>query len=119
MPELQHRQYGAPRDLWLNAKANMDGTVSLDLQVFNATKTRLGEGSFFRFEPIQRIGCRWLMDKLGSWIDPLETVTNGSLHSHGVRHGVAYFNETTGKAVFSIDSLDAFVADPATAKQPA
>lgn len=119
MPTLQHRQYGAPRDLWVSAKVNMDGTVSVDLQAFNKTKTRLGEASFFRFEPIHRIGCRWLMDKLGSMIDPLETVTNGSLHSHGVRDGVAYFNETTKKAVFSIDSLDAFVADPATATEPA
>ena len=116
---LQHREYGAPLHLWLSATVEMDGTVSLDLQAFNKTSTRLGEASFFRFAPVQRDGCRWLMDKLGSWIDPLETVTNGSLHSHGVRDGVAYFDDATGAAVFSIDSLDAFVADPATAKEPA
>eukprot|EP01043_Picozoa_sp_COSAG02_P010638 COSAG02_NODE_378_length_23535_cov_35.310164_9_plen_1246_part_00 len=119
MPKLQHQQYGAPQDLWVTARVEMDGAVSLDLQIFNKTKTRLGEASFFRFEPKRRNGCRWLMDKLGSWIDPLETVTNGSLHSHGVRDGVAYFNDVTGNMVFSIESLDAFVADPATAKEPA
>jgi hypothetical protein len=115
MPDLQHVRYGAPRELWLRATVELDGTVSLDLQAFEKTSTRLGEASFFRFQPTQQDGCRWLMDKLGSWVDPLETVTNGSIHSHGIRNGVAYLNAISAKPVLAIDSLDAFVADPATA----
>ena len=93
--------------------------MSIDLQAFNKTSTRLGEASFARFRPAQRAGFRWFMDKLGSWVDPLDTVTNGSLHSHGIRDGVAYINPHGGGAFLAVDSLDAFLADPATAAEPA
>lgn len=127
MPALQHEQYGAPRKLWLAVDIEHDGTVSIDLQAFNKTTTRLGEASFARFRPAQRDGFRWFMDKLGSWVDPLDTVTNGSLHSHGIRDGVAYINSgsrhptnpQTGGAFLAVDSLDAFLANPATAAEPA
>jgi hypothetical protein len=119
MPHVQHQNYGAPQVLWLRATIEADGTVSLDLQAFHKTSTRLGEASFIRFRPVERDDCRWFMDKLGSWIDPLDTVTNGSMHSHGIRNGVAYFNSSSGKAVLAIDSLDAFIADPATVADPA
>eukprot|EP00040_Diaphanoeca_grandis_P034642 m.215927 g.215927 ORF g.215927 m.215927 type:complete len:141 (+) comp33196_c0_seq3:222-644(+) len=73
------------------------------------------------------------MDKLGSWVDPLDTVTNGSLHSHGIRDGVAFIeaagryppepqagdNGGIGGGFFAVDSLDAFLADPVTATNPA
>jgi hypothetical protein len=117
MPALQHEQYGAPRELWLTVDVANDGVVSVDLQAFNKTTTRLGEASFARFRPTQRAGFRWLMDKLGSWVDPLDTVTNGSLHSHGIRNGVAYMN--TAGEFLAVDSMDAFLADPVTAVDPA
>lgn len=126
MPTLQHEQYGAPSALWLAVAVENDGSVSIDLQAFNKTTTRLGEAAFARFRPTQRDGFRWFMDKLGSWVDPLDTVTNGSVHSHGIRDGVAYVksgsrhpaNPQNG-AFLAIDSLDAFLADPATAAEPA
>lgn len=58
-------------------------------------------------------------------------MTNGSQHSHGIRDGVAYIHDPGGRrldaplgpnwgdAFLAIDSLDAFVADPATATEPA
>jgi hypothetical protein len=123
MPALQHTQYGAPATLWLTITSNPgDGSLSLDLQAFNKTATRLGEAHFFSFLPTpsptqpQR---RWFMDKIGTWIDPLDTVQQGSVHQHGVRNGVAYFdpaNPTT--SYFAIDTLDATVVSPATAVNP-
>ena len=130
MPALQHQQYGAPSELWLTVDIERDGAVFIDLQAFNKTTTRLGEASFARFRPVQRDGFHWFMDKLGSWVDPLDTVTNGSLHSHGIRDGVAYINSAgsppanphpgTGVTAFlAVDSLDAFLVDPVTAAAPA
>lgn len=129
MPDIQHEIYGAPQELWLSVAVNVnDGSVMIDLQAFNKTSTRLGEASFARFRPVQRDDFRWLMDKLGSWIDPLDIVTNGSVHSHGIRDGVIYVKSSgsglstnTGPngTFFAIDSLDAFLADPATATEPA
>ena len=130
MPALQHERYGAPNELWLTVDIENGGAVSIDLQAFNKTTTRLGEASFARFRPVQREGFLWFMDKLGSWVDPLDTVTNGSLHSHGIRNGVAYMQSDaagghhphphrgTG-AFLAVDSLDAFLADPVTAAEPA
>lgn len=58
------------------------------------------------------------MDKLGSWVNPLDTVANGGLHQHGVRDGVAYISTSAPTKRFSIDTLDAAVVNPATAAQP-
>ena len=139
--EQAHEQYGAPQELWLTVGIPVDSggddgsgsgsgstaavAVWIDLQAFNKTQTRLGEASFARFRPRrQHDGFRWFMDKLGGWVDPLDTVINGSQHSHGIRDGVAYLpspqqHGQKSAAFFAIDSLDAFVADPATAKEPA
>jgi hypothetical protein len=91
MPDLQHLAYGAPATLWLTATVRADGALALDLQIFNKTATRLGEAHFFSFLPLPLPAPgarRWLMDKLGSWVDPLDTVRAGSQHQHGVAQGV-------------------------------
>lgn len=122
MPALQHASYGAPETLWLDVAINGDGSLSLDLQAFNKTPTRLGEAHFFSFLPAPIAGgdYTWLMDILGSWVDPLDTVANGGLHQHGVREGVVYASAASpATAFFAIDTLDAPVVNPATAAQPA
>lgn len=64
MPDLQHVVYGAPATLWLNVSVNADGSVALDLQMFNKTATRLGEAHFFHFLPAPQAGdYAWMMDK--------------------------------------------------------
>ena len=121
MPALQVGAYGAPATLWLSVTANAtDGSLGLDLQAFNKTATRLGEAHFFSFLPLPLAGSKrvWLMDKIGTWIDPLDTVGRGSVHQHGVRNGVAYFDPGQPGSAFSIDTLDATVVSPATAANP-
>jgi hypothetical protein len=121
MPDLQHTYYGAPATLWLSVRVNADASVSLDLQAFNKTATRLGEAHFAHFLPVPQAGDYvWKMDKIGSWVDPLDTVENGSQHQHGVRNGVAYLSSSAPASKFlAIDTLDATVVNPATAAQPA
>jgi hypothetical protein len=121
MPDLQHLAYGAPATLWLTATVRADGALALDLQIFNKTATRLGEAHFFSFLPLPLPAPgarRWLMDKLGSWVDPLDTVRAGSQHQHGVAQGVAYLDPAAPAAYFAIDTLDAAVVSPATAANP-
>jgi hypothetical protein len=90
MPELQHALYGAPQTAFLTLRVGDDASVSLDFQVFNVTATRLGGAHFLHSAPLLPAGgdYAWRMDKIGSWIDPLDTVTNGGVHQHGVRDGV-------------------------------
>ena len=120
MPDLYNRVYGAPATLWLTILTNSAASISLELQAFNKTATRLGEAHFFSFLPlpIPSSNRRWFMDKIGSWVDPLDTVRAGSVHQHGVRDGVAYFDPATPGSLFAIDTLDATVVNPATAVNP-
>ena len=62
----------------------------------------------------------WMMDKLGSWIDPLDGVANGSLHQHSVSDGgVAYRSAASPNSkFFAIQTLDAGVVNPFTAVDP-
>jgi hypothetical protein len=58
--------------------------------------------------------------RLGSWVDPLDTVENGSQHQHAVRDGVSYQSLSSPTTrFFAIDTLDAPVVVPATLAQPA
>ncbi len=43
---------------------------------------------------------------------------SGSVHQHGVRNGVAYFDPSAPNSFFAIDTLDATVVSPATAVNP-
>ena len=51
MPDLQHSYYGAPSAVWLTVTTNDDASVSIDLQLFNVTATRLGGAHFYHFGP--------------------------------------------------------------------
>jgi len=111
-----HRDYGAPAQVWLKYTINVDGTVAIELQVFNKTSTRLGEALFLDFTQVpQNNGTwKWLVDVLGLPVDPLDVVTNGGQHQHGVKEGVMY-NQLDGSGFFAVDSLDATVVSPHTA----
>jgi hypothetical protein len=120
LPELQHSTYGAPSVLWMAIYVSDDASISIDLQAFNKTSTRLGEALFVRFLPPSVSGHVWTMDKLGSWVDPLDTVRNGSLHQHGVRNGVVYMSDRfPDSSFFAVDTLDAYLVNPITDAQPA
>ena len=120
MPDLQHNDYGAPSTVWLTVTANDDGSVAIDLQLFHVTATRLGGAHFFHFGPLQQGGdYKWLMDKIGGWVDPLDTVGNGGIHQHGVSDlGVRYMSTGSPNKFLSIQTLDAALVDPFTAANP-
>jgi Domain of unknown function (DUF5054) len=121
MPDLQHSYYGAPSTVWLTVTANDDASVSIDLQLFNVTATRLGGAHFFHFGPIPQPGdYTWKMDKIGGWVDPLDAVENGSVHQHGVSDlGVRYASASAPNKFLAIETVDAPLVDPFTAANPA
>ena len=119
MPALLNAAYGAPATLFLTARINDDASVALELQAFNVTATRLGGAHFAHFPSAQQAGYVWLMDKLGSWVDPLDTVARGSVHQHGVSEGVRYMSAANPAKFFAVDTLDAAVVNPYTAANPA
>jgi hypothetical protein len=104
-----HNNYGAPATVVLGVSVQDDGSVSVDFQMFNCTLTRLGGAHMLSFTPVQAPGGTWMMDKLGSWIDPLDVVTKGTQFQHAVRTGVKY--EANGQSFF-VDTIDAPVLNP-------
>jgi hypothetical protein len=121
MPAFAHTDYGAPAEVWYNYTIAADGSaVFMDVLMFNKTSTRLGEAAFIAFAPAPVPGYTWRMRKLASWVDPLDTVSGSSPHSHGVSDGVAYQSDAAPDAAFfAIDMLDAAVVSPATPTSPA
>jgi hypothetical protein len=110
-----HLNYGAPSTIWLNYTVTSSSAVSIELQLFNKTSTRLGEALFLDFTQNPQINgnWRWFVDVLGLPVDPLEVVTNGGVHQHGVKEGVIYVQEG-GTGRLTIDTIDAAVVSPHT-----
>jgi hypothetical protein len=55
---------------------------------------------------------RWYADVLGLPVDPLDVVTNGGVHQHGVKEGVFFAGD--GGLTLWVESVDAAVASPHT-----
>jgi len=108
------REYGAPVQVYFQYTVASDGSVALELQVFNKTSTRLAEAMLFDFVP-PPAAVTWEMDKLGTWVDPLDAVAGGSPHSHAVARGVRAAAAAGAGASLYIDTLDAAVVSPITA----
>lgn len=117
-PSILHTYYGAPSVAWLNYTVNTDGTVSIELQLFNKTSTRLGEAIYLRFATPSVANSAWFADVLGYWTDPLDVVSRGSQHQHGVGDSVVYISSTNGAGV-AVDTIDAPVMSPWTATEEA
>ena len=131
MPAEAHTYYGAPASLQLNVTVSRKGgttpragalELSVELQQFNKTATRLAEASFMSFTPLvprphidnaSSGGDGWMMDILGSPVSPLNVAANGTRHLHAVWGGVDYSDANTA---VSIESLDAPLVCPGDAE---
>ena len=109
--------------MWATYSVTPSGAVEFVLQVFNKTATRLAEAALLSFAARPGSGgadAVWRMRKLGAWVDPLDGAAGGSPHSHVVSDGVALASRAApAEHFFAVDSLDAAVFSPATAKTPA
>jgi len=104
-------KYGGTDPNWVSLKVNEDASISIDLQWFGKITTRLPESFWFTFNPVvEEAGGQWLMDKIGTPVDPLSVLLNGSQYQHGVWDGVRYTGSSG--ASMTISSLDAGIVSP-------
>lgn len=110
-------------EAWINYTVTVDGSVLVDVQLFDKTPTRLGEAVVLEWKPVQptvpATGA-WYMDKVGSWVDPLDVVENGGIMQHAVGQGLGFIDPSAGPAaggVF-IDTVDAPVVCPGSRTTP-
>jgi hypothetical protein len=129
LPDFTHANYGAPGEIWVQytlgqgqgqGQGQGEASVTMSLQVFNKTATRLAEAAMLTFLPLPASTSTgdpmaWSMRKLESWVDPLDAVSGGSPHSHGVSQGVSYRGGVDPEGeYFAVDTLDAAVMSPIT-----
>lgn len=89
---------GAPETIWVSVRTSKQ-QIYIDIQLFNKTSTRLPEAVWISFNPSLDDPRDIYMDKMGEIISPLDICKNGSVHQHGVTHGVTLRDLT-------IDALD-------------
>jgi hypothetical protein len=105
LPEICTVHYGGPAHITLAIEAP-DETPELrfDLQWWQKPANRQPEAFWFSFCPLLPGGGRWLMDKLGQWISPLDVVVNGNRKLHAVGQGVVYRNEPLDLLITTLDA---------------
>ncbi len=114
LPSITVANYGAPTDVWVTYTATKGTpTMSVDLQWFNKTATRLPEFFMFDFVPAPQAGFSWSMDKMDSPVSPLEVVWGGSQLQHGVWGGVTYSIRDTYPSLH-VSSSDVPLVSPIT-----
>lgn len=110
MPREAVDNYGCPRVLTLMLYFPQDApNVHFDLRWFNKTASRKPEALWFSFNPAVDTPDRWMMDKLGGLISPLEVVSKGARNLHAVDTGVVH--QGIQKTLY-IDTIDAPLVAP-------
>lgn len=115
MPEKCRELYGGVRELyneiWIPAydADQHERKISFKLSWFNKTETRQPEAFWYSFNPIVNNPEKWMMDKMGYDVSPIDVVSNGGHKLHAVCDGVHY-NEP-GVSI-RVVTLDAALAAP-------
>eukprot|EP01043_Picozoa_sp_COSAG02_P032701 COSAG02_NODE_2196_length_9548_cov_2.748227_7_plen_276_part_00 len=113
LPEHVIAEYGGARELWQRYDFKQPGGkssvihVNITTMAFNKTATRITESWWLRFHPMENTMVKYssmLLSKLGSLIDPLDIVFNGSKTLHGLDEGGVVYG--TAPSAFRIASLD-------------
>ena len=102
--------YGCPAQIRLELFFPADSPeIRLNLSWFNKKATRLPEALWFSFIPGLQDDEKWMLDKSGHDVDPVDVVRNGGRKLHAVQKGVRAGGDN---GQISIESLDAPVVAP-------
>lgn len=108
--DISTKLFGAPPEIYLHWSVAVDGTA-LDLALSWPDKpaSRLPEALWCRWNPVTKEPERWLMDKLGELVSPLDVVAHGGRRLHGVGDGLTYSGPDGG---FYLETVDAPLVAP-------
>ncbi|MEI6132293.1 MAG: DUF5054 domain-containing protein [Bacillota bacterium] len=110
MPKETVEKYGGAKEVYQeifipNDKEN----ISFKISWFDKTATRLPEAFWYSFNPIVEQSEKWVMDKMGYDVSPLEVIKGGGNKLHAIQKGVSYHGKDVG---ISIDTIDAALVAP-------
>jgi hypothetical protein len=99
------RYYGGPGIISLTIQVPDEAPeLRFDLQWDQKPANRQPEAFWFSFCPLLPGNGRWLMDKLGQWISPLEVIAKGNRKLHAVGQGLVYRNEPLELLLITLDA---------------
>lgn len=115
LPVEAYRDFGGPKELAISY-VFWKGRTDLDISLvwLNKDAYRPPEASWFTIAPLVGNPNRWLMDKLGEPVSPLQVVEDGNRYMHALNHGVSY---ESADGSLQIESLDSHLVCPG-AKRP-
>jgi len=96
--------YGAPKESVIYFRDHPEG-IDLRLEWTRKSANRMPEALWLRFRPKLVAGSKWMFEKMGVQIDPLDVVHDGNKHLHALSGPVS-------SGDFSIFSLDAPLVAP-------
>ncbi len=116
--EARSKDFGCPPVVTLEWRffVDFEPTVlsqnTAELTIAWATKPacRMPEAGWLSFRPIVADPARWVMDKVGQDVSPLQVVSRGNRHLHAVGRGVRHEGEERG--VLRIDTAGAPLVAP-------
>ncbi|HSM56641.1 MAG TPA: DUF5054 domain-containing protein [Candidatus Sulfomarinibacteraceae bacterium] len=110
LPQQCRQRYGAPGKFYLSLTAPHDeATLYFELQWFEKAANRQPEALWFSFCPRLPAPERWLIEKMGMLISPLDVVPKGNRRLHAVDRGAFYDD---GQVRLTIETLDAPLLAP-------
>jgi hypothetical protein len=110
MPDEAVEVYGCPRRAFLEIDLPDESPLlELQLKWFDKPANRMPEALWLTFNPKVPLSRRWMMDKLGQLISPLEVIRDGNRKLHAVNTGVYYEDNRTR---LSLQTLDAALVAP-------
>ena len=94
-----------PQEMYLELTLpKKEPVIEIALSWFQKPATRMPEALWLTFRPRIADPRKWMLDKSGEQISPLDVVEGGSRHLHAVTTGFACRD---GKHTFAVDTLDA------------
>jgi len=104
------RDSGCPKEILVETfLPDNEPVVRTTLKWFNKSASRLPEACWFSFVPPVLPNAKFVMDKMGEPVSPLDVVKDGNRNMHGVISGVTYEDKQKS---FQLETLDAFLVSP-------
>jgi hypothetical protein len=101
-------EFGAPEQIEIVYTFESD-CINVELNWFNKPACRIAEALWFSFNPIVVEPQKWMMDKLGLPVSPLDVVEDGNKNLHAINKGLNY---NGNDMAVDINSLDALLVAP-------
>jgi len=103
-PDLVHKEYGAPNEATIVITNSSNGSIDIEVILFDKTPTRHPEGTFVQFTAPGFSAENVFLDKVGEWVSPSEAFQGSSKGMHAVESGVFVADGDRGMFFETLDA---------------